>query len=108
MPQDSLPDVRNAIGGGQFYGKMSLCIQFLLYFDYLLECPRGHPYFVSEVAIELLMFIIYNFYCQHHPCSVVDLYNSLSVQFVIHVLVAKIINLNQLTELLGRKIILHE
>lgn len=58
MPQDSLPDVRNAIGGGQFYGKMSLCIQFLLYFDYLLECPRGHPYFVSEVAIELLMFII--------------------------------------------------
>ncbi|XP_019853235.1 PREDICTED: E3 ubiquitin-protein ligase RNF213-like [Amphimedon queenslandica] len=39
MPDDSLPDVRNAVGGGKFY-----------------ECPRGHPYFVSECGKPLQQY----------------------------------------------------
>ena len=49
MPEDSLPAVRNAVGRGKFYGNSKLII-VTCYFI-CVECPRGHPYFISEVRL---------------------------------------------------------
>ena len=49
MPEDSLPIARAALGG-QFYGiKNPLLLQLKYSHFLLIECPRGHPYHVSEV-----------------------------------------------------------
>ena len=51
MPEDNLPDVRRAISG-QFYREqfMPEFFSIFIYSIYLLECPRGHPYLVTEVS----------------------------------------------------------
>ena len=51
MPEDNLPDVRRAISG-QFYREqfMQRFFSIFIYSIYLLECPRGHPYLVTEVS----------------------------------------------------------
>ena len=52
MSEDFLPMARSALTAhdtrGKFYGEH---IAILLTFLYLIECPRGHPYFVSEVDL---------------------------------------------------------
>ena len=59
MPDDSLPEVRQA--GGQFYGSLNIynmINNYALFPSLFTECPRGHPYFVSEVS-----YIIHVSFC---------------------------------------------
>ena len=65
MPEDHLLEAKSVLQhAGKFYGMHSLpvmatCVAFKFLnecyccvLQFVLECPRGHPYFVSEV-IEL-------------------------------------------------------
>lgn len=50
MPEDPLPNVRNAfIDQGQFYGKTNF-VSAQLTLLIFAECPKGHPYFIGDVS----------------------------------------------------------
>ena len=47
----------------QFFDPLFHFQQICNFFCLLSECPRGHPYFVSEVRISRFIFLLFSLFC---------------------------------------------